>query len=237
MASIINKLRSFSEWHDMDDRLSRPVAESIRKRESFISSQGHSFRSFLDIQPDSVQPSLLRAHSLLKRTEDAVKIADEAVPSLRNSLSQLRPLYDDIKQKRKVTQALRDRAAKSSKKADSAASKLDVLQTKNPASPEVTRLRDEADRAASQKQADAEAVRQREAQLVGEEVEYKKKLFIAVLNALDDFTAAKGSSAEALVPIGEDLDKAGAEIPFVGDPLLDNLRLQLAQLEKEPLDD
>jgi hypothetical protein len=237
MGSLINKLRPFSEWHDMDDRLSRSGQEAIRKREAFITSQGRAFRSFLSIQPESIQPSVSRAQAVLARTQEPSKLADEVIPKVRNGLNQLRPLNEEIKSKRKLTQLIRDKAAKSTKKAGSASAKLEALQARNPASPDVVRLKDNADRAESQKQADNDALHQREAHIVIEEVEYKKKLFMAVLKALDDFVAAKGESATALVPIGEELEEVGGEIPFFEDPQVGQLRAQLEALENEPQDD
>jgi hypothetical protein len=221
----------------MDDRLVRSLQLSVKKREAFLASQGRSFRSFLELQPASVQPSISHANSLLQKLEDSAKLSDDAVPKVRVALNQIRPLNDDIRLKRKLTQSLREKAGKSTKKAESTQSKLDIAQARKQSSPEIIRLRDEVSRAASQKEADVKASRQREVQLLGEEIEYKKKVFLAVLGALEEFTAAKGTAAAALIPIGEELEGAGAEIPFFEDSMLEQFHRQLEILENEPLDD
>jgi hypothetical protein len=234
MSSLLNKLRPFSEWYDMDTRLTRVAQESTKKREAFIASQGRPFQSFLERQPEEVHAPLTRARRLLVQAQETTKVADEVIPRVRNGLNQLRPLSDDIKVKRKLTQAIRDRAAKSAKKAESAEQKLEGV---HPKAPEYPRVKDERDRVVSQKDADVEAVRQREAQLAGEEVDYKKRLFLAVLGALGEFTAAREGAARALVPMGEEIEQVGAEIPFFPDPGLEQLNLQLKALQEEPVND
>jgi hypothetical protein len=235
--SLLNKLRPFGEWHDMDDRLTRAVQESTKKREAFIASQGRAFHSFLERQPEEVHGPLTRAHRLLVQTQETVKGADEVAPKMRNGLNQIRPLNDDIKLKRRLTQGIRERAAKSARRAEAAEQRLEALHARSPGSPDYPRVKDERDRAASQADADAEAAQQRDAQLAAEEVQYKKGLFLAVLGALEEFTAARGGAAAALAPMGEQIEQAGAEVPFFQDPGAEQLSAQLKALEGEPLDD
>jgi hypothetical protein len=58
MASTLNKLRAFSEWHDMDARLSKTLKQAIKRREATTSSQGMSYISFISKQLNSLQSAL-----------------------------------------------------------------------------------------------------------------------------------------------------------------------------------
>jgi DNA repair ATPase RecN len=233
---LINKLKPFSEWHDMDDRLSRASQESLKKREVFASSQGRSFVGFVGKQPEAVQASLNRANGILKQTQEPTKSADDVVPKVRSSLNRLRPQQEDIKAKRKAVQALRERAQKSTKKAESTQSKLERLKLSNPASPEVTRLQEESERAASQDQSDHDTLEKAEAKLLGDEREYKKQLFLGLLTGLEEFGAAKLDAANQLVPIGSELAETGNGVPDIDDPRIGEIETQLQALRDEPLE-
>jgi hypothetical protein len=233
---LINKLKPFSEWHDMDDRLSRASQQSLKKREGLASSQGRAFVGFVGKQPEVVQASLNRVNGILKQTQEPTKTADEVLPKVRSSLNRLRPLCEDIKAKRKATQALRERAQKSNKKVESAQSKLERLKLINPSSPEFSRLQEEADRAASQDQADRDALQTAEAKLAADEREYKKQLFLGLLTGLEEFGAAKSDAANQLIPIGAELAEAGNDIPEIDDPKITEIQTQLQALRDEPLE-
>jgi hypothetical protein len=236
MVSVINKLKTFSEWHDMDDRLAKALQHSVKKTEAMTASQGRSFAQFASKQPEEVQSSLTQANELIKRTQVSVKAGDDLIPKIRSSLNRMRPLNEDIKAKRKATQATRERADKSSKKSASTGAKLEALRTRNPAHPDVTKLQEEHNRALAQFQADQETFDKRAAQFATEQRDYKKELILVVLSALEDFANGKAESISGLVSIGEELAGVGAQVPFFTDTGKEQLQVQLQTLRDEPLE-
>jgi hypothetical protein len=233
---LINKFKTFSEWHDMDDRLSRANQQSIKKRDNFASSQGRAFVGFVGKQPEVIQSSLNRINGILKQSQEPTKVGDDIIPKVRSDLCCLRPLNEEIKVKRKATQLLRDRTHKSLKKAEAAQAKLESLKLRNPSSPEFPKVQDEADRAASQEQADRDIQEKRETQLENEEREYKKQLFLSLLRGIEELGRAKAETANQMIPIGEELIEAGNDIPDIEDPHLTDIQNQLQTLRDEPLD-
>jgi hypothetical protein len=236
MVSVINKLKPFSEWYDMDDQLARAIQHSIKKRECAVIVQGKPIIQFAGKQPEGVQSSLTQANELLKKANPPTKAADDLLPKTRSTLNRLRPLNEDIKTKRKATQVIRDRAEKSGKKTASASAKLEALKTRNPASPEVTKLNEEYNRALAQSSADQDALDKREALMKTEDREYKKELFLTILTALEEYATGKSEAVEGLISIGEELAGVGAEVPFFVDPGKDQLQSQLQALREEPLE-
>jgi hypothetical protein len=234
---LLNKFRAFGEWRDMDDRLSNLVHESEKKRASFGLCIGRHFVNFVSNEPDSLQPPLNRISGLLAQTQDPVKEADNAFPRMRSALGGLRPLFEDIKSKRRLTQSVQERAEKSRKRRESLQSKVEVLRAKNPASPEFARTQDEYDRAVSQQDADEDALRQRGDQQAVDDKQYKKDMFLVVLNALELFATTRISGMDALAPFGAQLVTAAQEIPEYEDSSRDVLQTQIQTLRSEPLDE
>jgi hypothetical protein len=233
---LLNKFRAFGEWNDMDDRLSHLVHESEKKRASFGLCIGRHFAPFVAKEPDPLQMSLNGIAGILNQTQSPVKDADEAFPKLRSALGGLRPLFEDIKRKRSVTQSLRDRAEKSRKRRDSLQSKVEILRARNPASPEVARAQAEYDGAVSQQEADDDTFLQRSEQQVADDKQYKKDLFLVVLNALELYATTMISGMEAFEPFGAQLVSAAQEIPEYEDSSRDLLRTQIQTLRSEPLE-
>jgi hypothetical protein len=233
--TLLNKLKPFSEWHDMDDRLSRAIHESGKRQEATATSQGRAFIGFVGRQPEVVQSSLNRINGLLKQAAAPFNTADDAIPKVRAALAPLRSLQDGIKAKRKSAQALRDKAAKSAKRAETAQARLEALKAKNPSSPEMTKLQSDAARAANQKDADSEALEKGETVAAADEREYKRAMFLAVIGALEQFGSARIAAGVELAPIGEELAEAGAGIPGIEDPRAVDVQSQLQALREESL--
>jgi hypothetical protein len=233
---VINKFRSFSEWYDVDERLSKAESRGVKRRNALTGSQGKPFAAFVEKQAQPFQICLTKINGILAQKLEPVRAADESIWKVRGQLSGLKPLHDDIRSKRKTTEAMRDCAQKSNKRVAGAQAKLDQSREKNPGSPEIARLEEEYQRAVSQKQSDQEALEKREGALKTEVREYKKQLFLSVLTALDEFALARVTSAEGLSPIGTQLHRAGGELAEFRDTGLDTIQQQLEALQADPLE-
>jgi hypothetical protein len=233
---VINKFRAFREWYDVDERLSKAASRGSKRRDALAGSHGKPFSAFVGKQPELVQICLTKVSGILAQTLEPIKTADDYIGKVRGQLNGLKLLNEDIRSKRKETQAMRDRAQKSRKKADGAQAKLGQSRAQNPPSAEIPRLEEEYQKTVSQKQSDQDALEKREDQFKTEVREYKKQLFLSVLTALDEFASAKVTSAEGLSSIGPQLQQAGGEFPDFEDAGLDAIQQQLEALQADALE-
>jgi hypothetical protein len=234
--SLLNKLRSFPEWHDIDDRLGRSIQEGTKRRSAFTGLQGKAFASFVGRQPDAIQSTLIRIGNVLNLTQDPVRLGEDGLPKMRTEIAPIRPLNEEIKMKRKLTQGLRDRVPKTTKKCEALDAKLEAMRIRAPGSPDVARLRDELECALSQKRGDTETLARREAQLVIEERDYRKQIFLNLITAFEHFAEGRGRCGASLQTIGAQLVQAANEFPFFDDPQAEALRAELETLRNEPFE-
>jgi chromosome segregation ATPase len=234
--SFFNRFRSFSEWHNMDDHLEASLKAGVKRRAAFEAAQGRPFNEFARKQPEAVQGELFKIDGVLKEAQQSSKIAEDVIPKVRSELNRLRALNDDIKNKRKETEAVRDRSSKSVKNSDRAEAKLEQARVRNPSSPEFTKAQDEFDVALRQKQADLTALEERESQLRNEEREYKKQLFLVVTTAIEVFVNARLTACAGIAPLGAKISEIGKEIPDFVDPMIEVIQTQLQTLRSEPIE-
>jgi hypothetical protein len=234
--SILNRLRSFPEWHDMDDRLQLSIDEGAERRIAFTGLQGKAFASFVGRQPGALQSSLIRIGNVLNQIEEPTRLGDDILPKMRTEIAPMRAFNDEIKMKRKLTQALRDRVPKTTAKCEALEAKLEAMRIRTPGSPDIARLAEELECAMSQKRGDIDTLDKREAQLATEERDYRKQIFLSVMTALEQFAEGRGRCAAALHKIGAQLVQVANELPFFDDPQADSLRAELETLRNEPFE-
>ena len=232
----LNKLQTFTVWHDMDDELGKACSHSSKKDKTFESTfSGKSYTEFARKQDDSVQEILFRLRDLYVETGTSLKPASESLLKVRSELVKLKPLYDDIKSKRKNAQAVSDHLKKSIKTVEAAEKKLQTVRASKPGTPEFQRAENDLEIAIRQRDADKVADEERQALLVTEEKEYKKQLFLCVLNALEMYVEGKRSSMGAIMPAGQ-LAATAITIPQYHDTSIDALRTRIQELRSEPDD-
>ncbi|OHS93913.1 hypothetical protein TRFO_39910 [Tritrichomonas foetus] len=237
MRSLFNKITQFPEYHNMDGALEDALRAQVKEKAEFDAAQGQAYSEFSRKQTnESVSEVLFKIDEQLKSVQDAQKASNEALPKVRSELTRLRPLNDEIRNKKKNRDAIKTRSEKSAKAADRAEAKLETLRVKNPSSPDFTRAQDDYDQCLRQKQADITALEEREAVLVTETKEYKKELFKVVIAALGQFVSAKQQSAASLVSIGDQISELGGQIPPYDDPSIEVLQTQLQAYRSEPLE-
>lgn len=234
--SLFNKLRAFPAWHNMDDALDAAIKAAARKHKAFLQWQGNCFNEFARKQPEEVHEPLFRLSETLKQADETFKQGDDSLTKLRTELAQLRTLNDDIRAKRKVATALTQRVEKSTKQVDTSQRKLANLRAKNAGSPECIRAEDEYAMAVRQKESDALAAEQKNTELKIDEREYKRQLFTAILNALDEYVNTKRTAAASVVSIGNQIAEVGDIIPFYDDPLAESMQTQIQTLRSEPVE-
>jgi hypothetical protein len=99
---LIHKLSSFSEWYDVDGRLSDAIAQGAKHRAALANRQGKSFVSSANNQPELVQICLTKCNGILAQTQDPLKVSDESIGKVRQELGGLKLLDSDIRAKRKA---------------------------------------------------------------------------------------------------------------------------------------
>jgi hypothetical protein len=234
--AFLNRLRSFSEWHDTDDHLDAALRLGTKKRTAFSEAQGDGFREFARKQPGPIQDALFKIDGAMKSVLDAAKISDESISKIRSEIAKLRPLNDDIKAKRKQTQAVRDRFEKSQKATARAQERLEQIRAKATNSPEFAKAQDEYDIALKQRQVDQEAAEARDALLITEIGQYKQQFTVIVLNAMEQYAFATASASASLVLAGQQLQQHAGYIGDFDDPGIEILQSELQQLNSEPIE-
>ena len=233
--SASNKLTSFPQWHEMDQSLEASLTAITKRQSHFAIAQGPAYAEFSrKLLNDSISEILLKIDEQLKALQEKVKEGTDVVPKVRSDLMKLRPLNDDIRNKKKNTAAAKDRAEKSSKNAERCEKKVELLRLKNPSSPDFARAQDEYDRAVKQKQNDATAAEEREALFQTEVKEYRKQLFQTVLQALAMYAQAKQASAQSMEPFGDEIAELAKTIPPYTDPTIESLEKQVEDIRNEP---
>ncbi|OHS98697.1 hypothetical protein TRFO_08672 [Tritrichomonas foetus] len=221
----------------MDAALEQNLQATVKKVSHFQQAQGSSYGDFARKQMnESIAEILLKIDEQLKSVQEKAKESSDSVPKLRSDLMKLRPLYDDMRAKKKNTEAAKERAKKAAQATEKAEKKVELLKIKNPSSPDCQKAQDEYDRAIKQKQADATAAEEREALLVTETKEYKKQVFQVILQALAQFASAKQSSSAAMSPFGEEISELAGTIPPYTDQSIEVLEKQVEELRNEPVD-
>jgi hypothetical protein len=155
---------------------------------------------------------------------------------MRSELGNLRPLFDDIRIKRKQGQAVREKAEKATKAEQRAGARLEQLKDRDPTGIETAKAQQEFDQAVRQKGIDTTACEEREAQLVMEEKEYKRGVFLCILNTLEQYVNARSSACTNALSIADQIANLGDSFDFYEDPGVDLLRGQLQALRSEPIE-
>lgn len=237
LKSRFNKLvRTFPEWHDMDSALEDALHDCQKKRASFEQAQGNAFSEFTRKQPDCIAEALNRLDEKIKIAHESDNAADDALPKLRTELNKLRPLNDDIMTKRKARDSLKDKAEKSQKNVERLQVKMDQLKIRAPGTAECNKAEDEHEIACRTHQIDQQNYEEKEKAIIADEIEYKKQLFMVILNALGEYATAKGQSCASLVSLGDQIADMGQDIPTYDDPGIEILQTQLQGLRSESLD-
>jgi hypothetical protein len=220
----------------MDDHLEESLNLSIKKRTAFDEAQGRPFNEFARSQPESVQHELFRIDGLLKNAQQSYKGADDVIPRVRSELVRLRALFEDTKRKRKETDEIRDRSAKSTGVAQRAGERLEQVRVRNPGSGEFIKAQDAAGAADRQQQTDLSQLQEREAQLLIDEREYKKQMFTVILSAMEILIGPRIVSVDAAASFGDQIADSGRDIPEFFDPQIEVIRSELQTLRSEPLE-
>ena len=236
VTSVVDKLHSFPEWHQMDTALENCLKSTVKKQSHFEIAQGQSYSEFARKTNESISDILNQINENLTGYFEEEKKGTEALPKLRSDLTKLKTLNDGMKAKIKERDNMKDRAKKSSNAADKAEKKLEQLRLKNPSSPDCARAEDEYNRAVQQRQADQTAYEEREALLVTERKEYKKQLFSCILTSLGEYAAAKKEASEGMYPFGDKIKEIAITIPTYTDPTIEVLQTQVQALRSEPVE-
>lgn len=232
----LNKLQTFTVWHDMDDDLGSACNHASKKSKTFDATfSGKSYTEFTRKQDDSVQEVLFRLRDLYVEAGAGLKPAHESLLKVRSELVKLKPLHDDIKSKRKNAQSISDRLKKSIKTAETLEKKVQSLRASKPGSPDFQRAENDLEISVRQRDADKVADEERQALLVTEEKEYKKQLFLCILNALEMYVEGKRSSMGAIMPAGQ-LAATAITIPEYRDSSIEALRTRIQEIRSEPDD-
>ncbi|KAH0788416.1 hypothetical protein GPJ56_007671 [Histomonas meleagridis] len=234
---MFNSLRAFPEWHNMDNAIESSFIASGKKHNYFGLAHGKVFTEFARKQPDQqIQDPVFRADEKVRKVEQFSKDASDVIPKMRTELTKLRPLNEDIKSKRKNYQAIRDRANKTTKAEEKANAKLEQLRATKPGTPEMQKAQDEHDMCLKQKQIDVSKADEREALLAKEEKEYKKQLFLTVLDSLEMYSKAKVNACREMIKISNEIESIGKEIRNYDDSRIEMLQTQLQELKNEPVE-
>jgi hypothetical protein len=150
-----------------------------------------------------------------------------------SELAKLRPLNDDIKAKRKDTQATRDRHTKSCRAVERAQQRMEVLRTKAPDSHQFMQAQAEFENCTKQRDVDATTLEERERTAVQEERQYKKQLWDVVLKAIELYADAKNTAAASLTTLGGQMRMQADAIGDFDDPQIETLLGQLQVLQSE----
>lgn len=234
--SFLNKLRAFGEWYEADSCLDDAITAASKKEKAFQNSQGKCFTDFAKDQSESVYDILIKLSSSHKEASEIMKPASDVLQKMKTELARLKVLNDDIRVKKKETDTFSDRAKSSTKKAEALQKKLETLRGKNPSSPDLTRVQEDYDVALGQQQTDTANAEQRQTQFNTESTEYKRQLFICILNTLELYANAKQSVTSRAASIGDQMADLGATIPEIDDPGLGIILTQLESLRNEPND-
>lgn len=234
---MFNNLRSFPEWHDMDDSIGETLQHAQKHFALFGLAHGHCFSEFARKQPDQqVQDPLFRADEKVKQAEQFSKDSMDVLVDVRTELNQLRGLKDDIRAKRKNCAQIQEKAEKTIKAAQRAEAKLEQLRTSKPGSPEMQKAQDEYEVHIQQKQVDTANREERERQLEIEEKEYQKQTFSVILKALGMYATERVKSCEGIIQLCDDICLIGKEIRGYEDSGIEILQTQLQELKNEPED-
>jgi hypothetical protein len=217
----------------MDDHLEYALRASVKKQAAFQEAQGKSFNEFARKQVETVQDPLFQLDGTLKQGQDAIKAADSVIVKMRSELGKLRPLNDDIKAKRKDTQATPDRHAKNCRAVERAQQKMELLRTKAPDSPQFMQAQAEFENCTRQRDVDAATLEERGRTAVQEERQYKKQLWDVVLKALELYADAKKAAAGSLTTLGGQMRMQADAIAEFDDPQIETLLGQLQVLQSE----
>ena len=234
---MFNSLRSYPEWHDMDDSIGEALQYAQKHYDYFGLAHGHCFTEFARKQPDQqVQDPLFRADEKVKQAEQYSKDSMDVLVDIRKELNELRGLKDDIKNKRKNCNQVKEKAEKTIKAAQKAEAKLEQLRTSKPGSPEMQKAQDEYEFHRQQKQIDTTKRDEREKQLVEEEKEYQKQTFSTILDVMNMYAKGKIKSCELTLQLCDDISLIGKEIRIYDDSGIEMLQTQLQELKNEPED-
>lgn len=234
---MLNSLRSFPEWHNMDDNLENYMHHSQKRFASFESAHNNPFNEFARKQPDQeIQEPLFRGNDKMKEVEEKMKATRDVVPRMRSDLIALKPLHEDIKNKRKNYQQVKAKAEKADKAAAKAEAKLEQLRKTKPGSPEEQKAQTEYDQCVQNRNTCNEKLAEREVQLEAEEKEYKKQLIVTIMNAMCLYSASKAETCAEIAGISDDIVQAGNSVSTYPDYKNEKLRAEYQNLVNEPND-
>lgn len=234
---MLNSLRSFPEWHKMDDKLENALHYSQKKFTAFEAAHNKPFTEFARKQPDQeIQEPLFRGNDKMKEVQEQMKACRDVVPKMRSELIALRPLNEDIKNKRKNYQQVKAKAEKADKAASKAEAKLEQLRKTKPSSPEEQKAQTEYDQCVQTKNACDQKLREREELLEKEEKEYKKQLILTIINAMQLYSTARIESCSEIARISSDIKDSGNCVSIYPDHKIEKLKTDIQNLMNEPAD-
>lgn len=237
MRSFISKFQSFPEWNDMDRSINTMLHDQVKEKSEATAALGKNFSEFSQKQPtESITEVLSHLNDTLKQVQEVKFSGNDSIPTIRNDLSRLRALNDEIRIKRKNVDQIKDRSEKSARVAEKAEARFEYAKKKNQETPEFQKIQDEYDLAIRQKQSDITALEERKALLVTEEKGYKKELFTLILSSLSQFISSKSQAASSLVPLGNQISDLGVQIQPYTDPSIETLQAELQAVRSEPIE-
>ena len=234
--SFFNKMRSFTEWHNMADQVDDAIKYRKKYMDNYNRSLGDSYVEFVRKQPLEINDILFRINDKQKPITQYQKSELGALQYLRNDLEKLRPIYDDMKAKRKFHEKLIDQSEKSQKACEKADQKVGNLRVSCPGSPEFKKAEDAADLARKQMETDKNTLAENEIKMKSENAEYKKRLFIQLLSSIGQYATHRNNVCSQQATIGDELKENGQQVPTYNDSSVDKLKTRLQTLRAEPIE-
>ena len=228
---FLNLFRSFPEFSQAENEITKACKCNLKFVKAFEDARGQRFKDFALKQPEAVSSVLFKLDEQVKREREPLKEYVGVVEAVKREFMKVKTLTDDIKRKRKETEKIAGRAAKTEKEVASAQRKIETERAKGGAALAIAEERHNA--LVRQSEFDNEAKDKREQLQREEEAVYKDAIFEVILECFRIMREARAPAAAALAPIGDDIAAAAPEIPDTSEPTIDELRAEIEALETE----
>lgn len=228
---FLNLFRSFPEFSHAENELAKACKCYTKFVKGLEESRGQRFKDFSLKQPEAVSSVLFKLDEQIKREREPLLQYVGVVEAVRREFSKVKTLTDDIKRKRKETEKIADRAAKTEKEVASAQRKMETERARGGAGLAMAEERHNA--LVRQSESDNEAKDKREQLQREEEAVYKDAIFEVILECFRIMREARAEASAALAPIGDDIAAIAPEIPDTEEPTIGELRAEIETLETE----
>ena len=229
---FLNLFRSFPEFSQAEGELSKACKCNIRFAKGLEESRGQRFKDFALKQPEAVSSVLFKLDEQIKRQREPLKEYVGVVEAVRTEFSKVKTLTDDIKRKRKETEKIADRAAKTEKEVANAQRKIETERARGGGTG-LAIAEERHNALVRQSEFDNEMKDKREQLQREEEAVYKDAIFEVILECFRIMREARAPAAAALAPVGDDIAAIAPEIPDTEETTIAELRAEIETLETE----